>query len=894
MAVNVIDFGADPTGVADSQPAFKVAMLSFTAAENAGRTLEHGYGGRICVPYGTYRFAQPLYVNRSCIFEGDGDVQVNTTIRADPGVTPFIFCSLGTPWGTTDLGTGGAAQLRHMSITQSAKVAKWCRDTHYNVGDKVRTGTAYGEDWRRHLVCTRAGTSASSGTGPRSMGYDQELTVSGISGTFVKGERINGTPYLYDGSHTKSPGAEITAITGSVFRLTAVTNVFTAGDTVTGATSGATATVVSSKYPFAILKYKNLTGAFQTYNGKVITGATSGATANIQFDRNGVTLGGGSGSEPTGFLMINNIVGTFIDGETITDRYVGNAECDGTVITDNPLDELDGDPTLGARWTYLGNGSGVQMFGRAGLDRVSVFSCSGNGIHIEAQSLEQPNQLCNANGWSMSNMTIYLNDGHGLYINGSDANAGYFIGGDLGSNGSPVSDHAWTGIGYNIYDSSFLGNTYVQAQMASGGIGSVFNDSVGGGGTFVGCYVEGAGGGESRVGNGTTIIGGGLAATPFSEDSTAAVFGVQGQHGANYLVKGFNASAYDGGTPGAHYRYVGIRVSNAGNVYRCITPGIPAGIAPTGTGADIVDGQVHWAWLGAESLDGFVSLGSLQPGAQSRDFFAAQSPLDVVVSLDVTYRDRDIVFGPGRYMHVWEFGNTSLVTYGMSHNRTILSDWPMQPRPAMAILDDVYVGSTRLSASATSPAVGVPTYLADTWNPGDIVWTKAAAVSAGGPMGWRCTVGGTFNNGRWTNTRTATSTGTAQIVLSGAPQANTLNFQKEVMIGDYLLVNGVTVVHVTDATPDGLTLTTDVTVPVGSGLSISPRPPTFEQIIPLTSGAQIFAGNKTVTGKVMATAGIGVGNSAAATTLGSVVKKIEVFDASGNPLGFIPVYDSIT
>jgi hypothetical protein len=337
-------------------------MLSFTGVENAGRTLEHGYGGRISVPYGTYRFAQSLYVNRSCIFEGDGDVQVNTTVRADPGITPFIFCSLGTPWGTTDLGTGGAAQLRHMTITQSAKVAAWAPNTHYEIGDTVRTGTAYGEDWRRHLVCTRAGTSDSSGTGPRSMGYDQELMVSGITGTFVKGERINGTPYLYDGIHTKSPGAEITAITGTVFRLTAVTAVFTAGDTVTGATSGATASVVSSTYPFAILKYKNLTGAFQTYNGKVITGAASGATANIQFDRNGVTVGGGSGSEPTGFLMINNIVGAFIDGETITDRYVGKAECDGTVIAHNLPDELDGDFALGARWKYIGNGSGVQMW----------------------------------------------------------------------------------------------------------------------------------------------------------------------------------------------------------------------------------------------------------------------------------------------------------------------------------------------------------------------------------------------------------------------------------------------------------------------------------------------------------------------------------------------------
>ncbi len=46
--------------------------------------------------------------------------------------------------------------------------------------------------------------------------------------------------------------------------------------------------------------------------------------------------------------------------------------------------------------------------------------------------------------------------------------------------------------------------------------------------------------------------------------------------------------------------------------------------------------------------------------------------------------------------------------------------------------------------------------------------------------------------------------------------------------------------------------------------------------------------------KALFSAGIGVGNSAAATTPGSVVRKIEIFDAAGTSLGFIPVYDSIT
>lgn len=46
--------------------------------------------------------------------------------------------------------------------------------------------------------------------------------------------------------------------------------------------------------------------------------------------------------------------------------------------------------------------------------------------------------------------------------------------------------------------------------------------------------------------------------------------------------------------------------------------------------------------------------------------------------------------------------------------------------------------------------------------------------------------------------------------------------------------------------------------------------------------------------KLITAVGLGVGNSAAATALGSVTKKIEVFDASGASLGFLPVYDAIT
>lgn len=52
--------------------------------------------------------------------------------------------------------------------------------------------------------------------------------------------------------------------------------------------------------------------------------------------------------------------------------------------------------------------------------------------------------------------------------------------------------------------------------------------------------------------------------------------------------------------------------------------------------------------------------------------------------------------------------------------------------------------------------------------------------------------------------------------------------------------------------------------------------------------------NLIASGKVRATGGLGVGNSVAASTLGAVIKKMQVFDAAGSPIGYVPVYDAIT
>jgi hypothetical protein len=47
-------------------------------------------------------------------------------------------------------------------------------------------------------------------------------------------------------------------------------------------------------------------------------------------------------------------------------------------------------------------------------------------------------------------------------------------------------------------------------------------------------------------------------------------------------------------------------------------------------------------------------------------------------------------------------------------------------------------------------------------------------------------------------------------------------------------------------------------------------------------------------GKLITATGLGVGNAVAATTPGAVVRKMEVFDAAGTSLGFVPIYSTIT
>lgn len=114
---------------------------------------------------------------------------------------------------------------------------------------------------------------------------------------------------------------------------------------------------VSARRPGATLDYDTQTGNFTA--GNTITGATSGATARIQAD---------SDSGTTGTLTLIDVVGDFVDDEIITDGFGGSATVNGTISTSDAVlvgsvTELRAAQETVAAWdaTFVANGPQIEL-----------------------------------------------------------------------------------------------------------------------------------------------------------------------------------------------------------------------------------------------------------------------------------------------------------------------------------------------------------------------------------------------------------------------------------------------------------------------------------------------------------------------------------------------------
>ena len=123
-------------------------------------------------------------------------------------------------------------------------------------------------------------------------------------------------------------------------------------------------------------------------------------------------------------------------------------------------------------------GSGISIKTMTRIESVTVYGFREHGILIDASTSYTP--ASNANLWEIRSCTVDSNGSHGLYVKGADANAGAAYNLNAKGNG-----------GWGIYDSSFLGNTYVACHAASNTLGPYKSDNNNARNSFIGCYAEG-------------------------------------------------------------------------------------------------------------------------------------------------------------------------------------------------------------------------------------------------------------------------------------------------------------------------------------------------------------------------------------------------------------------
>lgn len=143
------------------------------------------------------------------------------------------------------------------------------------------------------------------------------------------------------------------------------------------------------------------------------------------------------------------------------------------------------------------------------------------GVYIEATSGGSPNG--NANNWRIDNVRSAENGYDGFNCDGADVNAGVAIRLDCSSN-----------LRWGIFDSSFLGNTYVGCHTSTNGTGAYRTDNANARNVLVGCYSE-SGQGASELVTPTLVLGG-IHAAGFSAGTTAQILGDRGLQANNGSV----------------------------------------------------------------------------------------------------------------------------------------------------------------------------------------------------------------------------------------------------------------------------------------------------------------------------------------------------------------------
>lgn len=128
--------------------------------------------------------------------------------------------------------------------------------------------------------------------------------------------------------------------------------------------------------------------------------------------------------------------------------------------------------TILSSWSADGVAHGVHLRATASVEDCHIDGFNGDGVHIDG------NPPANANVWQLRTVTaVWCRNG--IFVDGPDGNAGTCVA------ASVTNNRQW-----GIYDSSFLGNSYIGCHAADNVAGPYKSDSLNASNLFLNCYSE--------------------------------------------------------------------------------------------------------------------------------------------------------------------------------------------------------------------------------------------------------------------------------------------------------------------------------------------------------------------------------------------------------------------
>lgn len=404
--------------------------------------------------------------------------------------------------------------------------------------------------------------------------------------------------------------------------------------------------------------------------------------------------------------------------------------------------------------SYTGQGSGIIGFtlrsyggGAGAADGIQIRApffvrdcviCNfgQDGININAQAITSTDAIRgNGNLFELYNILVTANGRCGVYCDAADSNAGMGIHVAANNNGK-----------YGIWDSSFLGNTWIACHTISNGlmnVGQIFsgeNNTTSnmvshGGNRYVVMYGQEVAASTTTPGTDTSVwqfvSAGGVAGF-----APAWVSGTTYQHGANYIVEGgsqfstlIGCYSEGGSSPnvfGAQVMVIGGTLAGPGQHASGAT-NPPGRLVPS---AGFIQSGAGWKTRYQDPLTLNFRTITFGGGLATGDFLTYQDDVSApsTYKLQVNNTTGDVT---------WNYGSNS-VPFTISGPNTALTHGRASPVTNGIWFRFIWFGALgfgrHITNAAAAPSSGE-------WARGDLIFRQSP--SAAGKIGWVCTTGGT-------------------------------------------------------------------------------------------------------------------------------------------------------